>query len=118
VQSPIAARLLAENAPLWVPVTVVLELLWVLDSIAQLPPRNVLKVLRHLLGLDVLHVQHADALATAADASEKGIAIEDALHWALSAQCKTLWTFDDKGFARKAKRLGLIPECRIPGVAG
>lgn len=45
----------------------------------------------------------------------QGIEFSDALHWALSYACEGLATFDDRGFARKAKKLGLKPAVVMPG---
>ncbi|MFP5304630.1 MAG: PIN domain-containing protein, partial [Gammaproteobacteria bacterium] len=43
VQSPLAVRLLEERAPLFVPLTVVQELFWVLESHCELPKARLLK---------------------------------------------------------------------------
>lgn len=117
VQSPLAVRLLEERAPLFVPLTVVQELFWVLESHCELPKARLLKILRHLLALPAVEVQHHEAVDAAVRYFESGLSFDDALHLAVSAGCGAFWTFDDRGFARKAARLRLQPACRIPSPA-
>ena len=38
----------------------------------------------------------------------------DAIHHASYAECERLASFDDRGFARRAKRLGLVPAVFVP----
>jgi hypothetical protein len=38
----------------------------------------------------------------------------DALHLAGSSHCETLYTFDDRRFARRARRLGTAPRVVVP----
>jgi hypothetical protein len=41
----------------------------------------------------------------------------DALHLAGSEHCEALYTFDDRRFARRARRLGATPKVLVPQAA-
>jgi predicted nucleic acid-binding protein len=43
----------------------------------------------------------------------QGLDFADALHWASSSGCERLVTFDDRSFARRARRLELAPEVAL-----
>jgi hypothetical protein len=43
-----------------------------------------------------------------------GIDLADALHHACYRNCMSIATFDDRKFARRAKRLGLMPTIFVP----
>lgn len=43
----------------------------------------------------------------------RGLDFADALHWASSSGCDRLMTVDDRGFARRARRLELTPEVAL-----
>ena len=66
-QRPMAYRLLTESAQVYVPLTVVLELEWVLRAFYGFVADDFVRVVRHLLGLPNVSVQEwslvADALA-------------------------------------------------------
>ncbi len=62
-----------------------------------------------LLGLPQVTVERWEAVEAALEVHRKGIEFADALHWALSRGCTGLATFDDRRFARRARRLGLEP---------
>jgi len=113
-QRPIAQRLLAESAQVFVPLTVVLELEWVLRAFYGFTAGDFVRVVRHLLGLANVNVQDwsqvNDALAWHAD----GLDFADALHLVASSHCTAFQSFDDKRFARRAGRLGLLPPVVVP----
>jgi predicted nucleic acid-binding protein len=44
-----------------------------------------------------------------------GLDFADALHWCAAAKCSRFVTFDDRGFARRAKRIKRFPEVVLPG---
>jgi hypothetical protein len=50
----------------------------------------------------------------ALDLHRRGLDFADALHWVSSAACTRLVTFDDRSFARRARRLGRSPEVGLP----
>lgn len=93
------------------PVTVMQELVWVLES----KGRNSDKIgmaMEMLLNLPNFKPEHDDALREALRNYREGIGFSDALHLALSAPHEKFMTFD-KAFARKAKKLGLRPDVAL-----
>jgi len=56
-----------------------------------------------------------EVIKDAIDLHRQGLDFADALHWACSRSCTQLATFDERTFARKARKLGLEPEVFIPG---
>lgn len=108
-QRPIARRLVLDSPSLFVPVTVVLELEWVMRGFYEVDRDAFCDVLLHLLGLPQVTVERWEAVEAALEVHRKGIEFADALHWALSRGCTGLATFDDRRFARRARRLGLEP---------
>lgn len=111
----IAARAMIESGqPLAVAKTVLLELEWVLRGYYTVPPADVVRVLRHLLGLTHVRIEDRGAVETAVALVERGLDFADALHHASYRDCDAMASFDDKGFARRAAKLGLAPRVVIP----
>lgn len=113
-QTARALQWLQNHAPCFVPVTVVQELYWVLESSYGLDSRKVLSVLQHLVHSPAFEVESGPLVQKALQVAQRGIEFPDALHWALSGACEGLATFDDRGFARRARRLGLKPGVVLP----
>lgn len=110
-----AARALVESGqPLMVCKTVVLELEWVMRGYYRFEPQQVAAVLRHLLSLPQVTIEDREAVALAVSASDAGLAFTDALHHASYRDCKSMASFDDRKFARRARRLGLAPAVIVP----
>lgn len=103
-----ARRLLAdESAAFWVPVTVVLELAWVLRN-SGLGRQAIAAAVRRLLALPRMRLQSPDALAAAARWTEAGMDFADALHLALSAKAERFATFDEV-LVKQARKAGALP---------
>ena len=103
-----ARRLLDEKgAAFWVPVTVVLELAWVLRR-NGLAREAVTSALRGLLALPRIRFQSPDALAVAVRWTEAGMDFADALHLALSGKAERFATFDE-GLVKQARKAGALP---------
>ena len=94
------------------PVTVMLELVWVLES-NGIDPARIASGLTALLNLPNFKPERIDALQKAVRNYTAGIGFADALHLALSAGEQKFITFD-KAFVRQAKKLGLEPEVLTP----
>jgi predicted nucleic-acid-binding protein len=113
-QRPIAHRLLSESPQLFVPLTVILELEWVLRAFYGFNAKDFVRVIEHLLGLPNVSVEEwsrvNDALVLHAD----GLDFADALHLLASRHCAELMSFDDRRFARRARRLGVTPIVIVP----
>jgi hypothetical protein len=45
---------------------------------------------------------------------QQNVLFADALHWTSSAACCQFMSFDDHRFVRRARRLKLAPEVRLP----
>jgi len=108
-QRPAARRLLEQQPALFVPITVILELEWVLRGFYRLSPEEFTRAIRHLLGLSNVTVEDWERVDQALDLHLSGLDFADALHWSRSRHCKSLASFDDRGFARRIKRLNLQP---------
>jgi len=113
VQGRIAARVLAAG-DVFIPKTVVLELERVLRYVAEQSERKVIECLAHLIALPGITVEDRDEIETALSHCQNGIDFADALHLAASSACSELLTFDDRGYARRAKKLRLKPSVVVP----
>ena len=113
---PAQARL-AEKAlsagDVFVPKTVLLELEWVLRSVAEQSASKVLDCLTHLTALPGVTVEDHDQVEAALRHCRDGVDFADALHHAASHACTELLTFDDRRYVRRAARLGLRPPVRL-----
>lgn len=88
------ARAVIDGAPVFVPVTVVLETEWVLRSAYDYSPTEVIHALRAFGGLPTVSIEDADAVAAALDLATLGMDFADALHLGRSAHCDAFVTFD------------------------
>ena len=113
VQRRKALALFKSESSIYVPITVVLELAWVLQSFYEFSAQSLRDVLAHLTGLPNVEVEHWADVNTAAELACKGLDIADALHALLSLRAEEFVTFDDKKLARRAKRLGVLTHVRV-----
>jgi predicted nucleic-acid-binding protein len=109
-QGPIARRIVLESPALYVPLTVVLELEWVMRGFYRLEPRSFCDAVEHLLGMPHVTVERWEALKDALDLHRRELDFADALHWACSRGTERFVTFDDRRLVRRARRLRLAPE--------
>lgn len=112
-QRPAARRTMLGDEPLFVAVTVVLELEWVMRGFYGLPPAAFCAAADHLLGMPQVTVDRWEAVKDAVDLHRGGFDFADALHLACSAHCGRFVTFDDRGLARRARRAGLTPAVEL-----
>lgn len=112
-QRPIARRLMVESPSVFVPLTVILEFEWVMRGFYEAEPEAFCRAVEHLLGMPHVTVERWQSVKDALDLHRRGLDFADALHWASSAACEELVTFDDRGFARRALRLDLRPEVTL-----
>ncbi len=92
------------------PVTVLLELAWVLE-VSDCDRTEIARAFRLLVGLPNFTLRQIDGLLYALGWYEEGMDFGDALHLAMCAQDEALATFD-RDFAKIAKRAGAFPEVR------
>ena len=103
-----ARRLIESGQPLMVSKLVVLELEWVMRGYYRFDQAEVASVMRHLLEQAHITVEDCD-VEQALFNCEAGIEFANALHHASYKSCDSVATFDDRKFARRAKKLGLTP---------
>lgn len=112
-QGRIAASVLS-SGDVFVPKTVILELEWVLRYVADQPEKKVIECLAHLIALPKITVEDRDEIDAALSDCRKGIDFADALHLAASEACSELLTFDDRRYARRARKLRLRSPVLVP----
>lgn len=109
-----AQALLSSGQQLFVPVTVIEELEWVLRGAYGMPPEDIAAVFEDMLAVDNLTIDRAAAVSQALTWYRQGLDFSDALHLAQSGLCSGLATFDTR-FAKTARRLGLEPPVAAAG---
>lgn len=105
-QRPAAVAALSERA--FVPVTVLLELEWVMRGFYRLARVDVIKVFSALAGLQHIVIEDRTAVLAAVDAMGQGVDFADALHVARSARASVFATFDRR-LAARGSALGVGP---------
>ncbi len=100
--------LLATQQVFTAPVTVFLELVWVLEA-NDCTPAEIQKGLTLLLGLPNFKPLQADVIRAALSHYAQGMDFADALHLMLSRSDQAFMTFD-KAFVRRAAKLAVVPE--------
>ena len=103
-QSP-RARDLVNGQAVFIPVTVILEVEWVLRSAYGYQPADVVRAIRLFAGLPTVTVEDESIVATALDLAEQGMDFADALHLGKAARCDAMASFDRR-FVKAAKRAG------------
>ncbi|HUG25054.1 type II toxin-antitoxin system VapC family toxin [Piscinibacter sp.] len=106
-------RLIESGQPLMVSKSVILELEWVMRGYYGFAQTEVASVMRHLLEQTHITLEDRDAVEQAVSNCETGIDFADALHHASYKSCDSIATFDDRKFARRAKKLGLAPPVTV-----
>jgi predicted nucleic-acid-binding protein len=98
-----AVQLIDSGAAFFVPLTVSLELEWMLRGVYKLEASTVVNIFEALLSIRNVSFQNDADLAAALKLLAQGMAFTDALHLLSSAKCDHMITFDMK-FAQAAKR--------------
>jgi len=109
-----ARKLVESGEPLMVCKTVILEFEWVMRGYYQFTSSDVTAVFQHLLSLEHIMVEDYESIQRAIANFELGFDFADALHHASYNNCTSVASFDDKKFARRAKRNGLMPSVIVP----
>lgn len=113
-----AAHLFAGGAVLYVPKSVLLECEWVMRAVYGYAAEQVVQVFEHLVGLPQVRVEDPELIDYALNGYRQGLDFADALHLSSCANCGSFATFDDRLFARRAGKIGMVPPCRIPKPQG
>jgi predicted nucleic-acid-binding protein len=106
-QWAIADRLI-NNSAIFVPASVILELVWLLSSRYKIPQTPLHQMLTHLLEAERVVVEAAPRFWQALSYQESGLDFADALHLASSNDCASLATFD-QAFIKAAAATQLTP---------
>ena len=113
-QREAARKLIESGEPLMVCKTVLLELEWVMRGYYEFTVAEILAVMRHLCVLPNVTIEDRATVEQALAHCAAGIDLADALHHACYRNCTSIATFDDRKFARRAKRLALMPTIFVP----
>ena len=116
-QQSSARQLLSSGQALFVPITVIEELEWVLRGAYEMPTTDVAAIFEDLLAVEHITVDRAAAVGQAIQWYRRGLDFSDALHLAQSGLCQGLASFDTR-FAKAVRRLGLKPPVTGHGAAG
>jgi predicted nucleic-acid-binding protein len=112
VQSPRAARLFVKE-DVFVSLTVLLEVEWVLRGAYELPPPAIQNAFERLVSVPSVTVEAAAAVARALTWFAGGMDFADALHLASSATSVTGFHTFDKALARRAGKLANAPAVEL-----
>jgi predicted nucleic-acid-binding protein len=107
-----ARRLMQRNAIL-VTSTVVLETEWVLRSVYNLQPQQILAGLTRLFGLENVQAENPAAMAKAMSGYAQGMDFADAMHLSQASHAAGFASFD-KTLKRSAKRVGGFIPVMVP----
>ena len=113
-QREAARRLIESGRPLMVCKTVLLELEWVMRGYYDFSPAEIARIMHHLLALPHVTVEDRESIVLALSHCAAGLELADALHHASYRACASVASFDDKRFARRARRMGLVPQVAVP----
>jgi predicted nucleic-acid-binding protein len=117
LQRPLARAIVLDSPALFVPLTVVLELEWVMRGFYAIAREPFCRAIEHLLGMRHVTVERWEAVKDAVDLHRRGLDFADALHWSCSRGCERLVSFDDRRFVRRAARLHLRPPVELAAKA-
>lgn len=88
------------------------------STIFESPPgfsvAEIANAMNHLMSMPQVVVEDRGAVEQALASVAGGLGLADALHLASYRECVSLASFDGRKFARRAKRMGLMPKVVIP----
>ncbi|MCE2950138.1 MAG: type II toxin-antitoxin system VapC family toxin [bacterium] len=113
-QREAARRLIESGQPLMVSKTVLLELEWLMRGYYRFAVEDIRAVFGHLLELPQADIEDRAAVTQAVANLDAGLEFADALHHASYRTCSAIASFDDRKFARLARRMGLTPSVIVP----
>jgi predicted nucleic-acid-binding protein len=101
-----AAKTLFAGGAIWIARTVLLETVWVLQSVYAFDEEAIGIGLAKLLGLKNVHVDNKASLAASLALTSKGVELADAIHLSSRPDGATFVSFD-QAFVKRAKRAGV-----------
>lgn len=93
----------------WIPITVLLELGWLLDKPMGLPRKTVAAMMLQLLNVETAIIEHRQLLRWILDRYLAGADWADMIHLATIENKAELFTTFDKALARKAGQNTPVP---------
>lgn len=114
-QREAARRLMESGEPLMVCKTVLLELEWVMRGYYKFSTAQIAGAMNHLLALPQVTIEDRESIIQALSHCRAGLELADALHHASYRGCDSMASFDDKQFARRARRMGLVSRVVVLG---
>ena len=112
-QARLGSAFIDASAGCFVPITVSLELEWVLRGAYKLPREAVINAFEGLLAIRHLHLEQEELVRRALAWHRQGMDFANALHLAHSEGCEALVSFDQK-LAQLAEQLNLQPTVQCP----
>lgn len=103
-QTPRAVDIV-DNQEVFVPITVLLELEWVLRKAYRFEPIKIVEAFRIFAGQPTVILEEADLVAEALELFAQGMDFADALHLLKAQHCEKFVTFDRK-FIKAAQAAG------------
>ncbi|HMY01082.1 MAG TPA: type II toxin-antitoxin system VapC family toxin [Agitococcus sp.] len=113
-QRLLAQKIIEAGTPLMVCKTVILEFEWVMRGYYQFSAQAISTVFNHLLSLSHVQIEDRDLVQKAVTYYLTGLDFADALHHASYQTCTQMLSFDDRRFARKVKKMALLPPVIVP----
>ena len=110
------ARHVFEREQIEIPLTVILELEWVLRSVYKFKSAAICEALDALMSLRNVFVQQEDLVIDALEALRRGVPFADAVHLLTTEEADEMLTFDDR-FQKRASRIAHAIPVRIPTLA-
>lgn len=104
-----------QNHHCFVPITVTLELAWVLSS-KKIAKNHILNTIKSLIQINTFTFQYQNELISALNWAETSMDIADAIHLAIAQQQHALPIYSfDKRFISKAQQLDKMSNsCQLP----
>lgn len=114
LQREAARRLIESGQALMISKTVLLELEWLMRGYYRLASSDIQAVFEHVLALPQATIEDRGAVEQAVANMAAGFDFADALHHASYRACSAVASFDDRRFARRARKMGLTPTVIVP----
>ncbi|STZ63632.1 Uncharacterised protein [Moraxella lacunata] len=113
-QKQIAKQLLDHSPSLFIANTVIIEFEWILRAICKFSVDDIILVYEHLLSLPNVFFENKTMIEKAIIFAKAGIEFTDAFHLASYQHCNVMYSFDNKGFAKKVEKYQFLPTVIVP----
>jgi predicted nucleic-acid-binding protein len=110
-----AARFVFAGDFIWIGRTVLLETVWVLESVYGFEDTAIREAFTRLMGLANVHTEDKLSVTTALNLSAQGLDFADAIHLTARPHNAEFVSFD-RAFVRRAKRAGAKAVSVVPSI--